>query len=246
MEIYMAGTSGLRERPDLVKKSKYILESYVYIKPWQMDILLNAKGFILDSGAFTFMSGKGKKDLFGYATQYANFVKEYNIDDFIELDVESVVGWDEYLRINDMICKITGKCPIPVSHKTRGLDWWNEQTKQHKRISYGGVAISSGRNKKIDFDVMPEFIKIAHKNGAKCHGLGFTQTKKFDKVRFDSVDSTTWTMAGRLVAMCFFTGKRMIQFHSTEKGKKMKDPKELLYFNFEEWLKFQDYAEVNL
>ena len=246
MEVYLAGTSGLKERPDLVAKSLYTLESFVYIKPWQMPLLLHSKGFILDSGAFTFMSQTTRCDLYAYARKYAEFIREYGISSFIELDVESVTGWDEYLRINDVIREITLKEPIPVFHKTRGLNWWKEQTKQHERVAYGGVAISSGRNKKIDFSVMPEFIKIAHKNGAKVHGLGFTQTKKFNEIKFDSVDSTTWTIAGRLGAMCFFNGSRMTQFHSTERGKKMINAKELLYYNFNQWLKFQQYAEVHL
>lgn len=243
MEIYLAGTSSLRERPDLLQKSMYTLESFLYVREWQMPYLLGAKGFILDSGAFSFMSQNKKTDLFGYARKYAKFIKEFDIENYIELDVESVTGWDDYKRINDVIDGITKKRGIPVFHKTRGMEWWEQTTRQFGRVAYGGVAIAGGRNRKIDYDVMPEFIKIAHKNGAVVHGLGFTQTKKFDRIRFDSVDSTTWTVAGRLGAMCFFTGTRMVQFHSTEKGKKMRNPKELAYFNFDQWIKYQRYAE---
>ena len=45
-----------------IKKCRFMLESFYSVKEWQIPYLTQAEGFLLDSGAFTFMqAGKTGK-----------------------------------------------------------------------------------------------------------------------------------------------------------------------------------------
>lgn len=242
----MAGTSSLKNYPELLGQCKYFLESYISIKSWQIPYMKKTDFFLVDSGAFTFMNGKRTTNLHQYAEKYAYFIKEHDIKYFFELDVESVVGWEEYMRLNDTITKITKKQSIPVFHKNRGIDWFKKACQKHNYVAFGGVAVNAGHTKKIVRDVMPSFIRIAHDNKAIIHGLGFTSTTEFERIKFDSVDSTTWTMGGRMGNLCYFTGTQMKQYYPSKHGKKPKNCEDINAHNFLEWLKFQKYADENL
>ena len=196
MIIYLAGTATLKKHPNVIKKSNYFLESFYSIKSWQLEYLLNAKDFLLDSGAFTFMASKKQIDFIKYVDDYAEFVNRYKIKKFFELDIESVVGWSEYTKLNDRLKCQTHTLPIPVFHKERGKDWFLGAVKEYPYIAFGGIAIDRKTMKKKELDAIPWFIKEAHKQGCKIHGLGFTSTSLFDKIRFDTIDSTTWSMGG--------------------------------------------------
>lgn len=52
------------------------------------------KNYLLDSGAFSMMSSKNnqKFEIMEYTEKYANFIKENDIKDFIELDIDGVYG----------------------------------------------------------------------------------------------------------------------------------------------------------
>ena len=196
MIIYLAGTNTLKKHPNIIKKSSYFLESFYSIKPWQLEYLLNAKDFLLDSGAFTFMASKKQIDFIKYVDDYAEFVNRYKIKKFFELDIESVVGWSEYTKLNDRLKCQTHTLPIPVFHKERGKDWFLGAVKEYPYVAFGGIAIDRKTMKRKELDAIPWFIKEAHKQGCKIHGLGFTSTSLFDKIRFDTIDSTTWSMGG--------------------------------------------------
>ena len=57
-------------------------------------LLKEFKGFLLDSGAFTFMTSlKGKSINWNeYVINYGNFVKQHDIKHFFELDIDPIVG----------------------------------------------------------------------------------------------------------------------------------------------------------
>ena len=245
MKVFLSGTCKIKDN-EILKKCDYFLESFLSIKKEKLPFFLSAKDFLLDSGAFSFMNGKKTGNIYNYAKQYAYFVKEYDIKNFFELDIELLVGWEEYLKINDVISSITKKQSIPVFHKNRGWEWFEKMCKQVPYIAYGGIAVNRREVKKIVFDTMPVFISCAHKNKCKIHGLGFTSTSMFDKIKFDTIDSTTWLIGSRLGNLCYFTGNGMRQFYSTQKGKKTIDADKLDMFNFLEWCKFQRYADKNL
>lgn len=76
------------------------LESYFYLKNdfWIAPLINNFKSFILDSGAFTFMtSAKGKIiDWERYVICYGEFVKQHDIRLFFELDIDPIGGIERY------------------------------------------------------------------------------------------------------------------------------------------------------
>lgn len=76
MKLFLAGTFIAEE---LTKKYKplYVLESFYYIKPWQIQEMSNWKMFLLDSGAFTFLHAAERKrvDWDAYLSKYIAFIK---------------------------------------------------------------------------------------------------------------------------------------------------------------------------
>lgn len=69
MRVHLAGLSLLKNNSELLKKCRFMLESFYSVKEWQIPYLTQAEGFLLDSGAFTFMQA-GKTDI--------------NFDDYID------------------------------------------------------------------------------------------------------------------------------------------------------------------
>lgn len=247
MKIFLAGTSSLKKHQEIIPKSKYFLESFYSIQKWQLQYLMEADDFLLDSGAFTFMGTKKRVDFEKYVYDYAEFINEYKIQNFFELDIESVVGWDKYCILNEKLKSLTHRLPIPVFHKERGKEWFLNAIKEYPYIAYGGIAIDRKSMKKKEFEVIPWFIKKAHEKNVKIHGLGFTSTSMFKKIRFDTIDSTTWTMGGRMGNLCYMTRTgEMRQYYPSKNSKKPRDTEKINLFNYAQWCKFQKYAEEHL
>lgn len=249
MKIFWAGNSPFANKEYNIKYDNpdiYILETFYsvndsnkqWIKRW------DKSKFLLDSGAFTFMSGthKGKIDFEQYARKYCDFINEYGITQFFELDIDSVVGYDEVKRLRKIIERETGKQPIPVWHISRGKQDFIDIAKDYSYVAIGGIV-----TKEIDkskYKYFPWFIDKAHENDAKIHGLGFTQLALLEKYHFDSVDSTAWTAGNRFGFIYKFTGYNIVK-HDVPKGKRLKS-RECAVNNFLEWCKFQKFAENNL
>ena len=84
------------ENKDKIKESKYILESFYYIKDWQINYIKDMDLFLLDSGAFTFMSSyKGKVNWKEYIDRYADFIIKNDIKYFFELDIDVLIGYEK-------------------------------------------------------------------------------------------------------------------------------------------------------
>lgn len=247
MKIYLAG-----EHP--VKNGKYavgggqILESYYYAKnnEWLDRIIPTLDSFLLDSGAFSFMQGsKSIVDFDEYIEGYAEYIKRNNIEHFFELDIDSVIGLKEVERLRKKLQELTGKYPIPVWHKNRGLDYFKKMCKEYPYVALGGIA---GKEIKLDSyeKAFPWFINEAHSAGVKIHGLGYTRIKGLFQYHFDSVDSTAWLYGNRGGYLYIFnevTGE-MKQFRAEGTNRLL--PHESALHNYQEWCKFQRYAEKNL
>lgn len=254
MRIYLAGENGksriLRERErESSIQGVFILESfYACRKNPNFPKLLPLMGdFLLDSGAFTFMQGTHKEAINWdrYIEEYAEFINRYNVQKFFELDIDSVVGLNEVERLRKRLEQLTGKQPIPVWHKGRGKDYFIGMAGDYPYVAIGGIV-----SKEIPINLyekmFPWFIRTAHEKGAKIHGLGYTRSEGLKYYHFDSVDSTAWLYGNRGGYLYKFnphngnfdkiktpTGKRLV---STEAAK----------YNFNEWVKFQTYAEKRL
>lgn len=245
MKIYLAATHAKWYLEEELKDVNSILESFWYVKDWQLDMIKRVPNFLLDSGAFTFMNAKGgagKINLQQYIDDYCDFVIKHEIEHFFELDIDVVVGYPKVIEINDYITKRVGRKPVPVWHKSRGLDEWIRITKEHDLVSIGGIVTKEFSKK--EYPIFTQLLKIAHANGCKVHGLGFTALKELHKYPFDSVDSTSWTSGGRFGTMYNFKHDGM-QTQSF-KNRRVKDFKKLDAHNLKEWTKYQKWAELHL
>lgn len=261
LDIYLAGTNGRRWCVDLYlagvqgKAKNFaigdtplidlsILESFYYADEWTEWAIPRLKNFMLDSGAFTFMtSHKGKVDWNDYLRRYADFINRNDVKLFYELDVDSVVGYEKVLEMRRWLERETGKQPIPVWHKSRGKAEFLKMCDEYKYVAIGGIV--SKEITRQEYKYFPWFINEAHKRGCKIHGLGFTNLEGIKKYHFDSVDSTSWTTGNRFGAIYRFNGTTMEKFGKKD-GQRLSDSRAVAIHNFNEWVKFQKYAETNL
>lgn len=95
MRIFLACTNSCEDR-NIVDRSKYILETFY---AGEKDCLIalqncNRENFLLDSGAFSYMSGAkcSQEQLLDYLDRYIAFINEYDIKYFFELDVDTIFG----------------------------------------------------------------------------------------------------------------------------------------------------------
>jgi hypothetical protein len=245
MKLYLAGIQGKAKDFVFNDTRPYILESYFYIKDqseWIDKLKPFFKNFLLDSGAFTYLNGaKANVNWDNYIEQYADFINKHNIDLFIELDIDSVVGLKEVERLRIKLENLTNKKCIPVWHKSRGLDYWEQMTKNYNYVAIGGIVTQE--IKRTEYDIFKPLLKIAYKNNCKVHGLGFTNLQGLKKYKFYSVDSTAWVYGNRGGYLYKFNGETIIKIQP--KGLRLKS-KEGAIHNFSEWLKFSQYAENNL
>ena len=226
--------------------SRYFLESFYTIKEWEIPILKNSDFFLIDSGAFTFMSDLSKQpDFDAYLDKYICFINENNIQHFFELDLDSVVGIKEVERLRSRLESETGKKSIPVWHKSRGKDYFIKMCKSYEYVSIGGIV--SNEIKPAEYIYFKWFIDTAHYYGCKIHALGFTDPKGMYAYPFDSVDSTAWTLGARYGLLYHFNGRAISRISPNNlRIKRSISPKELDRWNCEEWVKFQRYADTHL
>lgn len=224
----------------------FILESYHYItkQEWMFPLFKEFKGFLLDSGAFTFMTSmKGQKvNWEQYVINYGNFIKQHDIKHFFELDIDPIVGLKEVERLRNLLEETAQKKCIPVWHKSRGLEYWKQMCKEYNYVAIGGIVTQE--IKRSEYDVFIPLLKIARENNCKVHGLGFTNLKGMEKYKFYSVDSTSWLSGNKFGAVYLFDGKTM-QKQNKKLGQRVKT-NEVAIHNFSEWVKFSKYAENNL
>lgn len=222
-------------------KGTSILQSFYYCNEFTEKVIIpQCKRFMLDSGAFTFFSSGQKVDWEEYIKRYAAFINKNKVDLFFELDIDKLIGYDKVLYYRKMLEHLTGKKCIPVWHKSRGLDEFKKMCKEYDYVAIGGIVSKEITQKEYKF--FPQLIKIAHENGAKIHGLGFTNLKGLTQYHFDSVDSTSWVSGNRFGAVYKFNGKTMIKFDKKE-NQRLADSKAVAIHNFKEWVKFAEYAE---
>lgn len=249
MRVYLAGDSYLREilasKTDEELSNLYLLRTFASKEPWFLPYYAKAKDIILDSGAFTFMAGKNANsvDWEEYIERYAGFIKATGVKHFIELDIDCVVGYERVKELRKKLIFLTNKQPIPVWHKSRGKEEYLKMCDEFSYVALGGIAIKNWTRK--EFKYMPWFIEQAHKHNARIHGLGFTCFKELEQLHFDSVDSSSWTIGSRFGSVNRFDGTKVANI-SRPAGSRVTDQRKLAMHNFNEWVKYQQYAEKML
>lgn len=250
MKLYLAGTSGIKkwiDAGDVDPSRLFVLESFVSVKDWQIELMHTFKDFILDSGAFTFMNAKKQHDVdwYEYAERYADFVRSHNIEKYFELDIDRIIGLPETTALREHIERIVGWPSIPVWHETRDKEYWLNMCRTHPYVAIGGIASKKSNRNRAE-SAFPWFIRTAHEHGAKIHGLGYTNVSKIRQFQFDSVDSTTWTSGGRYGQLHVFRRGRIEKELSVGGGMKRRsliDPNAAQIHNFLEWVKFSEYCD---
>lgn len=248
MDIYIAAQSKWirtnRERVGDISELS-ILESFYYADENTEWLIPRIKNFMLDSGAFTFMASKKKKvDWDEYLTKYIDFINKNNVERFFEVDVDSIVGYENVLKLRERLERETGRKPIPVWHKSRGKDEFLKMCDQYKYVSIGGIVTKEIRTE--DYPFFRWFVTEAHKRGAKIHGLGFTNADGLKKYNFDSVDSSSWVYGNKYGMVQLFNGRGMKYISKRKDQGRLKNHTDIAVNNFNEWAKFQKYAEKYL
>ncbi len=195
----------------------HILQSFVYAKEEHAERYKDCKSFMMDSGAFTLMMSKKNVknfDIKEFAVRYANFIKKWNVNDFVELDVDGIFGVDVYKDILHMVQDITGKDPIRVFHGWRGKEYFEELIKIKDKICLGGIAVGKARRNSLDY--FQWFLDRAHENDCKVHGLAVTSPKLLRKYNFDSVDSSSWSFSLRSGTLYRFDGCNVKSYAGSE------------------------------
>lgn len=212
MKVYIAGDNNKKK---ILRETLYgcdfftgenalaginILESFYYLRKNEefMALVKHFGSFLLDSGAFTFMSGshKGGINWDEYVEEYAAFINRWDVKLFFELDIDSVVGLPETERLREKLEALTGKKPIPVWHRNRGKEYFIKMCEDYPYVALGGIVTKEIDRKKYE-TAFPWFIKTAHEHKCKIHGLGYTTVANLKKYHFDSVDSTSWLYGNR-------------------------------------------------
>lgn len=221
----------------------YILESFFYADSDTEKLIPYFGDFLLDSGAFTFMQQNGGSINWDeYADRYIDFINRNNVQKYIELDLDYIIGVDGARELRRKLESKTGRKSIPVWHPIRGKDEFLRMCDDYDYVCLGGIVGQKWRGME---QYMPWFINEAHKRGTKIHGLGFTKLTKLGQYHFDSVDSTAWTTGNRFGYLYFFTGSTMVK-KDAPKGHRIADSRAAALHNYTEWIKFQKWADVHL
>lgn len=248
MKIFLAGTNSLVLNE--LKTKINVLESFAYISKHLKTIdKLLCNEFLLDSGAFTFF-GNSKISLNEYIDKYIHFINKYDIKNFFELDLYTLpeYGIKKTEEIRDYIEKKTGKQTIPVFHKMLGIEYYKKLCENYKYIAISASGMYDSKWTRKNPEQLKKMVLYANSKNVKVHGLGYTKMILLKEIPFYSIDSTTWLNAGKFGELQYFDGViiKKIQAKSINKQTIKINQKKMLVNNFNEWVKFQKYAEQNL
>lgn len=241
VKLFLASSEGKQYLKDELMKSRYLLTAFFYYREWQRKLIKSTDMFLLDSGAFTFMSNsKGAMpDWNDYISQYIRFINENDIQYFFELDIDCLVGYDKVKEYRKRIECQTQKQAIPVWHKSRGIEEFKNLCAEYSYVAIGGFAIKD--IKPAEYKYIHSLLSYARAHNTKVHGLGFTPAD-VEKYDFYSVDSSSWTIGSRYARIYLFKDGRMTQV-GRPANTRLKDYKVLDAHNLKQWIRFQQYLD---
>ena len=242
MQLYLASYKSMRPLlAGLEIRPKYILESFVYMEERYIDEL-DLESFLLDSGAFTFLSNQTANiDWTAYVRKYADFIKRRQIQNYFELDIYKIIGKQRTEELRDMLQQMTGIACIPVWHRHLGREYLEQLASNFSYIAFGGFAIGDIRPSEYRF--IPELLKICERYKCRVHGLGFTSQPWLKKCPFFSIDSSTW-VSGQRFGRLFEFKNGELKGYSPPKG--FRATRRTWTETLKAWIEFAQYAEEYL
>lgn len=240
MKLCLAGLNSIRQGTyELLEEIPFVLESFYYMRDYEIPLIKSAELFLLDSGAFTFMSNSKKAvDWDDYLQKYIDFINKYDVQYFFELDIDAVVGYEKVKELRQRLEAGTRKKCIPVWHKSRGIDEYKKHCEEYDYIAIGGLAsINIGSS---EYPLLKKLAAYARGKNVKVHCLGFT-VAGIEEFGFYSADSTSWNSISRFGSIFKFNGSRIVNV--TPKKKKVNKSMyiEGEVHNLKEWIKYQNY-----
>ncbi|MDR2652245.1 MAG: hypothetical protein LBC68_08025 [Prevotellaceae bacterium] len=250
MIVYLAAYKSIEKYYNKPTDNIYLLSSFFEHKSGSFGDYVYQDRHILDSGAFsTFTNPDNAKKINwdNYVSKYIKFINHTRQKLFFEIDIDCVVGLRKVEYYRKKIEDGTGIQPVPVWHFERKWDYFEYMCENYPYVAIGTVPnTTQGVVIRSNPFILKKFIDTTHAKGKKIHGLGYTDIKNLSYLNFDSVDSTTWCSAGRFGAIYKFNKKGYMDAYPHAKEKRISDYKEANIYNFNEWVKFQRYAEINL
>lgn len=245
MKIYLAVTN-IVYLEDLIPGSD-ILSSYVYLKKETglVGMIPSMRNFILDSGVFTMINSGKKFDLDSYVDEYADFVRTNKIKNYVELDVDQIIGVEKTRKLRDRLESKVGWRSIPVWHTIRGKESFIQDCKDYEYIALG-YFLTEGLKADLTAKYAKAFVDKAHSLNCRIHGLGFTRFEHLKKIPFDSVDSSSWAASRRFGIWFKFDANNGCVTQFKPKNSRMPSAAKAGRPAFIEWKKYQDWAYTNL
>lgn len=250
MRVFLAATTAgmtkaIREEAFQTGRPKYLLETFFAGEKTCSQVLSNTttENFLLDSGAFSYMSGAEctKEQLVQYMDRYINFINEHDVKYFFELDVDTIFCLPFVEQLRQRLEQSTQKKCIPVWHKGRGIEYWKWMCDHYEYVAIGGLVFHV---KKQEYEAIQKMVAYARSKGVKVHGLGFTKTKELDDYQFFSVDSASWTKAAALGQQVHLFNGHHIETRKLQQGNKKARLPKLVAHNLVEWCKYQRYMDA--
>lgn len=251
MRLYLAGLEGIYKtsveylNKEIKNNNIYILTSFYYKNSIQFDIEnINKNNLLLDSGAFTFISNGINMNIDKYTDEYIDYINKNNIEQFFEMDIDTILGYEKVKELRNRIEKRTNKQCIPVWHLNRGIEEFKKHCEEYKYIAIGGLAAKHIKGKKA-MNNIKEMIKYANKHNVKVHLLGYS---KKDLLEFNSFscDSTSWNQC-RFGSLWNYN-KEINQPYkqNRDKNKRIKKEhlQEIYLHNIKVWHKYQKYLKT--
>ncbi|MEQ3307333.1 hypothetical protein AAA294_07535 [Fusobacterium varium] len=248
---------------DILYKIKplYILASFFYLKKLKEKEIeaffsyidsKHCKQFILDSGAFTYLAGNKKNEDYIlnntdlYIRDYAEFIKKYNIKNYIELDLDRLLGYEKVKEIRKKLETAVGYKSMPVFHNLHR----NKKDLDEILAEYDYICISNfnGQKGTSILKHIKAIVDYANKKNVKVHGLALTGKSYTKEVKFYSVDSSSWRSGMRYASIPKFDYKENKITHiNVAKKYRMKSGKEvrelLTEYSMREWKKYQLFLD---
>lgn len=247
MKIFLAATSHIHTAIDKTSSPLFLLESFLDLKSGTkkkeeyIKWCLSGKDFLLDSGAYAFMSKTKFCENFDFSTldkyvgDYIDFINKWDIQHFFEMDLDNIVGYKKVLEYRKLIESKTNKKVIPVWHLSRGIEEFHKMCQEYNYVAIGGMAAKEITDKKLILDLC----KIAHNYGCLVHGLGYMSLKDLnDEVcPFDTIDGTSW--------QAHIRGQEYyLENNKILKTKVNKYWKEVANTNYETWKKYGEWYDT--